>query len=192
VLITAATGGAGLGAIQLARLLGATVIAATRSAAKKQPLLDAGAHHVIIADKESLAARVKEITKGQGANLIFDPIAGPTLPALAEAVAWGGQIVLYGALGGVDTPYPLWTALARNFSLRAYIVYNYCGLSTLGLPRKEEAFGRAIAVIHEHLAAGRLKPIIAKIFPLDQIQAAHHYMESNQQLGKIVVTSGAS
>jgi NADPH:quinone reductase-like Zn-dependent oxidoreductase len=58
----------------------------------------------------------------------------------------------------------------------------------VGLPRNEEAFARAKAFILDNLAAGNLKPVIAKTFPLIQIQQAHRYMESNQQLGKIVVT----
>ena len=187
VLITAATGGAGLGAIEVARLLGAVAIATTRSASKQQALLDSGADHVIVTSKEDLGSRVKEITGGRGADLIFDPIAGDTLPTLAEAVAWGGQIILYGALGGTNVPYPLFAAFARNFTLRSYVVYSFCGLETLGLRRNEEAFARAVQFINENLASGKLKPVIARIFPLSEIQEAHRYMESNQQLGKIVI-----
>ena len=187
VLITAATGGAGLGAIEFARLLGAVAIATTRSASKQQALLDSGADHVIVTSKEDLGSRVKEITGGRGADLIFDPIAGDTLPTLAEAVAWGGQIILYGALGGTNVPYPLFAAFARNFTLRSYVVYSFCGLETLGLRRNEEAFARAVQFINENLASGKLKPVIARIFPLSEIQEAHRYMESNQQLGKIVI-----
>ena len=187
VLITAATGGAGLGAIEVARLLGAVAIATTRSASKQQALLDSGADHVIVTSKEDLGSRVKEITGGRGADLIFDPIAGDTLPTLAEAVAWGGQIILYGALGGTNVPYPLFAAFARNFTLRSYVVYSFCGSETLGLRRNEEAFARAVQFINENLASGKLKPAIAKIFPLSEIQEAHRYMESNQQLGKIVI-----
>jgi len=187
VLITAATGGAGLGAIEVARLLGAVAIATTRSASKQQALLDLRADHVIVTSKEDLGSRVKEITGGRGADLIFDPIAGDTLPTLAEAVAWGGQIILYGALGGTNVPYPLFAAFARNFTLRSYVVYSFCGLETLGLRRNEEAFARAVRFINENLASGKLQPLIAKIFPLSEIQEAHRYMESNQQLGKIVI-----
>jgi len=187
VLITAATGGAGLGAIEVARLLGAVAIATTRSASKQQALLDLRADHVIVTSKEDLGSRVKEITGGRGADLIFDPIAGDTLPTLAEAVAWGGQIILYGALGGTNVPYPLFAAFARNFTLRSYVVYSFCGLETLGLRRNDEAFARAVQFINENLASGKLQPVIAKIFPLSEIQEAHRYMESNQQLGKIVI-----
>jgi NADPH:quinone reductase-like Zn-dependent oxidoreductase len=188
ILITAATGGAGLGAIEMARLLGATTIATTRSASKKQALLDAGADHVIVTNDENLVERVKEITGGKGADVIFDPIAGDTLPILAEAVAWGGQIILYGTLNGANVPYPLFAAFLRNFSLRTYMVYSFCGLPTLGIPRNEEAFARAVKFINDKLASGKLKPVVAKTFPFSQIQEAHRFMESNQQLGKIVVT----
>ena len=188
VLITAATGGAGLGAIEMAPLLGATSIVTTRSASKKQALLDAGADHVIVASGENLVERVKAVTNGKGAGVIFDPIARDTLPMLAEAVAWGGQIILYGALNGANVPYPLFAGFLRNFTLRTYMVYNFCGLATLGLPRNEEAFARAVKFINENLASGKLRPAIARSFPLSQIQEAHRFMESNQQLGKIVVT----
>jgi NADPH:quinone reductase len=188
VLITAATGGAGLGAIEIARLLGATTIATTRSSNKKQPLLDAGANHVIVTGREDLILRTKEITQGTGADVIFDPVAGDTLPNLAEAVAWGGQIILYGALGGASATYPVFAGFLRNFTLRTYMVYNFCGLATLGIRRNEEAFARAVEFINANLASQKLKPAIAKTFPLEAIQEAHRYMESNQQLGKIVVT----
>jgi NADPH:quinone reductase-like Zn-dependent oxidoreductase len=188
VLITAATGGAGLGAIQIAKLLGASVIATTRSASKKTRLLKAGADHVITTGSEDFLARVKQITGGKGADVIFDPIAGATLPALADAVAWGGQIILYGALDPVPTPYPLWTAFLRNFVLRTYMIYNFVGLPSVGLKRNEEAFSRAVKFINAALASGRLKPIIAKTFPLSEIREAHRYLESNQQVGKVVVT----
>ena len=188
VLITAASGGSGVGSIQMARLLGATVIATTRSAEKEKALLEAGAQHVIVTGNKNLALRVMELTGRKGADVIFDPIAGPSLPSLAEAVAWGGQIILYGALDSVDTPYPLLTAFARNFSLRTYLLYNYCGLPDLRLPRNEEAFQRATKFIRQNLTEGKLKPIIAKTFPLSLVREAHQYMESNQQLGKIVLT----
>jgi NADPH:quinone reductase-like Zn-dependent oxidoreductase len=164
VLLTAATGGAGLGAIQVARLLGATVIATTRSSAKKQSLLDAGAHHVIVTGEENLVARVKEITRDKGADVIFDPVAGRSLPVVAEAVAWGGQIILYGALGGQETPYPLSTGFARNFTLRTFLVYNYSGLPEIGLSRNEEAFARAVKFIQQNLADGKLKPLSRRPF----------------------------
>jgi NADPH:quinone reductase-like Zn-dependent oxidoreductase len=85
-------------------------------------------------------------------------------------------------------PHPLWTAFARNFILRTYVVYNYCGLPNAGLPRNEEAFVRAVQFSQQNLTADELKSVIARTFRLTEIREAHRYMESNQQLGKIVVT----
>ena len=120
--------------------------------------------------------------------MIFDPVAGDTLAALAEAVVWGGNIILYGALEGGQVAYPVWTAFARNFTLNSYMVYNYSGMPILGIQRNEEAFSRAVEFVTRNLASRKLKPTIAKTFPLREIRDAHRYMEANQQIGKIVVT----
>ncbi|WP_424138718.1 zinc-dependent alcohol dehydrogenase family protein, partial [Roseomonas chloroacetimidivorans] len=78
VIVTAASSSVGLAAFQIARMVGATVIATTRTSAKKQALLEAGAHHVIATQEEDLAARVMEITGGKGARVVFDPVGGPS------------------------------------------------------------------------------------------------------------------
>src|SRR5262249_6158709 len=124
-------------------------------------------------------------------DVIFDPIAGETLPVLAQAVALGGQIILYGALQGMEPRYPLVLAISRGFTLRAFTVYAYSGNVALGIPRNEEAFERATTFITANLKSGKLKPLIAKKFRLHEIQDAHRYIESNQQLGKVVVITGS-
>ncbi len=188
VLITAASSSTGQSAIEMARLLGAKSIATTRTAAKKQALLDAGANYVIVTDEESVPQRVMEITDGKGAELIYDPVAGDTLTALAESAAWGGKIVIYGSLNDKPMVYPLMTAFRRGFTLQTYTIYAYVGYAGMGVPRNEEAFARGVKFVSDHLTTGALKPVISKTFPLDQIQEAHRYLESNQQIGKIVVT----
>ena len=179
LLITAASSSVGLAAIQIARAAGAVAIATTRGAGKKQALLDAGADHVIVTDDESLTERVMALTDGRGADLVFDPVAGPMLTSLAEATALGGTIFVYGALASEPTPYPLMAALGRGLSIRGYTLFEV----TSDAARME----RAKRFVYDGLAAGELKPIVAKTFPLDDIVEAHRYMESNQQIGKIVV-----
>ncbi|MFI7611144.1 zinc-dependent alcohol dehydrogenase family protein [Nonomuraea terrae] len=104
VLITAASSSVGIAAIQTARHLGATPIATTRTAAKKQRLLDAGAAHVIVTDDQDVATTVKDITGGAGVRLAFDPIAGPGVDDIARAIAPGGRLVVYGKLDPRPTP----------------------------------------------------------------------------------------
>jgi NADPH:quinone reductase-like Zn-dependent oxidoreductase len=178
-LITAASSSVGLAAIQIAKASGATAIATTRGAAKKQALLDAGADHVIVTDEESLPERVAAITEGKGANLVFDPVAGPMLEQLAEATTQHGTIFVYGALAMKPTPFPLFPALAKGLSIRGYTLFELTGTP--------DGMQAAKRFVYDGLANGSLKPLVAKTFSLDDIADAHRYMESNQQIGKIVV-----
>jgi len=179
VLITAASSSVGLAAIQIANLVGAIPIAATRTSAKRDALLAAGAAHVVATAEEDLAARVRAITGGTGARVVFDPIGGPGVEVLAHATAREGIIFQYGALSPDPTPFPR-VALGNAIAMRGYI---YSEITTD--PRRLEAAKRFIV---DGLASGALHPIVAKTFPLEAIADAHRYLESNQQVGKIVVT----
>ncbi|MFF5139537.1 zinc-binding dehydrogenase [Streptomyces sp. NPDC013157] len=111
VLITAASSSVGLAAIQIARHVGAIPIATTRGPGKRQRLLEAGAAHVIVTDEEDLPARIEEFTGGEGVRPAFDPVAGPGVETLAQGIAPGGFLVVYGALDPRPTPLPK----ARSF-----------------------------------------------------------------------------
>jgi NADPH:quinone reductase-like Zn-dependent oxidoreductase len=180
VVITAASSSVGLAAIQIANRIGAVPIATTRTQAKRQAILDAGAAHVIVTDEEDLVARVRDITASAGARVVFDPVAGPAVERLAEAMADGGILIEYGLLSGEPTPFPLFQALTRSLTVRGY-VYS----EIVKDPAKRAA---AKTFILEGLGSGALRPIIDRTFPFDAIVEAHRYLESNQQMGKIVVT----
>jgi len=180
VLITAAASSVGLAAIQLANAVGARPIATTRKKDKIQALLDAGAAAVIDSSEGNLVGEVKRLTAGKGANIIFDPVVGPGLADLCEAAAPLANVFVYGVLDPRPAPFPLFAALSKNLTLRAY---------QLGLiVRNPERLERAKAWILQHIAAGKLKPTIARLFPFRQMVEAHRFMESNEQIGKIVVT----
>jgi NADPH:quinone reductase-like Zn-dependent oxidoreductase len=104
VLITASSSSVGIASIEIARAEGAISIATTRTSKKKAELVAAGANHVIVTDEEDLVARVNSITSGKGARIIFDPIAGSGLEALAAAASLGGTIFEYGALSTEPRP----------------------------------------------------------------------------------------
>jgi NADPH:quinone reductase-like Zn-dependent oxidoreductase len=180
VLIRAASSSVGLAAIQLANWAGAVPIAATRTGAKAAALKAHGAKHVIATEESDLVAEVHRITGGKGVRIVFDPVGGPDVESLAQAAAEEGIIIIYGGLSGRPTPYPHWPAALKGLSLRGWVASS--------IWNKPEKFARNRDLILKGLAEGRLKPVIAKTFPLDQIVEAHRYLESNQQLGKIVVT----
>jgi NADPH:quinone reductase-like Zn-dependent oxidoreductase len=180
VVVTAASSSVGLAAIQIARMVGATPIAVTRTSEKKQALLEAGATHVIASAEEDLLARLEAIAGTGGVRVVFDPIGGPAFVPLTAAMARGGILIEYGALSPEPTPFPLFAVLGKSLTLRGYLVHEITGD-----PIRLQA---AKTFVLGGLESGVLKPIIAKVFPFEEIVAAHCYLESNQQFGKIVVT----
>lgn len=180
VLITAASSSVGLAAIQIAKSIGATAIATTRGPSKKQALLEAGADHVIVTSEESLARKTLKLTGGKGVRIIFDPVAGAILDKLVKAAAVGGTIIEYGWLSMEPTPLPLGEAMGKGLSIRGYTLFEISG--------NPEKLAKGKQFVYDGLNSGAFKPIIAKTFKLEEIVEAHRYMESNAQIGKIVVT----
>lgn len=180
VVITAASSSVGIAAIEIAKAEGAISIATTRTSRKKAELLALGARHVIATEEEDLVARVNEITSGKGARIVFDPIGGRGLEALAGAAASSGIIFEYGALSTEPTPFPLFAVLSKHLTIKGYTLFEVVS--------DPAAFPRAKQYVFDHLASGDFKPRIDKTFPLSEIVEAHRYMESNAQIGKIVVT----
>ena len=180
VLITAASSSVGLAAIQIAKAVGARVIATTRNNSKRPFLLDAGADYVVVTDEQDLVESVTAITSENGVNIIFDPIAGPILESLASVAAFGATIFEYGALSGESANFPLFAALAKGLVIRGYTLFE--------IVKSPGALAVAKRYIMEGLESEALTPFIDRTFPLEQISAAHEYMESNRQIGKIVVT----
>jgi len=180
VIITAASSSVGIAAIEMVNAEGAISIAATRTSKKKPILFEVGAVHVIATEEENFVKRVTEITGGNGARVIFDPVAGKGIELLAQAAAQGGTIFEYGALAPEPTPFPLFTALSKGLSVRGYTVREL-----LSAPKSK---AHAEKYVFDHLKTGTFKPRIDRVFPFAQIVEAHRYMESNEQIGKIVVT----
>lgn len=180
VLISAASSSVGLAAIQIAHKAGARAIALTRTSAKRQQLLDAGADDVIATTEEDVAARVQELTNGEGARVIFDPVGGAALADLITAAAHEAHIVLYGVLDSTPTPLNVGEVLFKHLTIRGFELFEI----TTDSQRRAEA----VAFVAEGLANGELTPTVDKTFPLEEIAEAHRYMEASGQVGKIVVT----
>jgi NADPH:quinone reductase-like Zn-dependent oxidoreductase len=180
VLITAASSSVGLAAIQLANAVGAIPIATTRNKAKESPLHEAGAKFVVNTKADGWVEKVREITSDKGVDIAFDPVAGPEVERIAQTMRQEGVIFLYGALSPEPTPFPLFAAIGSNLTIRGFTLF-----SIVTNPERSE---RSKRWVFDQLAAGKLEPVIARTFTLDQIVDAHRYMESNEQFGKIVVT----
>ncbi|QFY60454.1 zinc-dependent alcohol dehydrogenase family protein [Rhizobium grahamii] len=180
VVVSAASSSVGIAAFQIARSVGATVIATTRTSAKAEALRDAGAHHVIATAEEDLPARVMEITEGKGARVVFDPIGGPAIAQLADCMSVGGILLEYGALSADEGPFPQFAVLGKSLTLKGYLYTEIVSDNAI--------LDRAKAFINDGLRSGALDPLIARTFAFEQIQEATRFLESNEQIGKIVVT----
>lgn len=180
VIVPAASSSVGIAAIQLANWAGAVSIAATRTSDKVAALKAVGAAHVIATEEEDLVTRVMEITGGKGARCAFDPVGGPYVDTLARALAERGILFIYGGLSGQPTPYPHWPMAFKGCSMRGWVaseIWNH--------PHRFEAAREKIVA---GLAGGQLSPVIAEVFHgLDSLVEANRYLESNAQVGKVVV-----
>jgi NADPH:quinone reductase-like Zn-dependent oxidoreductase len=187
VLITAAASSVGIAAIQVANRVGATPIATTRRAAKRDRLLAAGAAHVITTDEGGLVERVRELTGGRGAELVFDGISGDGLGELAAAVAKEGTLITYGFLGTKDTARGTFAATPPPFPMTNWSINMrwYAAFDTMFDP---ERLRRAKQFVLSGLRAGSLTPVVDRTFDLAEIAEAHRYLEASAQVGKVVVT----
>ena len=180
VIIPAASSSVGVAAIQIAKEEGALSIAATRTSKKREQLHDLGADHVIATAEEDLIGRVMEITSGKGARVIFDPVAGPFVEQLVGAAANHGILIEYGALSLQPTPFPLGPAMHKQLTMRGYTLREINADPDLTRTAREYVFDR--------VADGRFQIKIAKTFPFADTIKAYQYLESNEQIGKIVIT----
>jgi len=181
VIVRAASSSVGIAAIQLANWAGSVSIACTRTSDKADALRAHGAAHVVATEEEDLVARVMAITGGTGARTAFDPVGGPYVDTLAQALAPRGILFVYGGLSEQPTPYPHWPCAMKGLSMRGWVaseIWNH--------PHRYKAAQEKILA---GLAGGQLKPVIAREFHgLEQLVAANEFLESNQQVGKVVVT----
>jgi NADPH:quinone reductase-like Zn-dependent oxidoreductase len=181
VLITAASSGVGLAAIQMARQEGAIPIALTRRSRKADALLQAGAAHVIATEEKDVKDEVKQLTGGKGARVVFDAVGGPSFAKLVSATSMDGLVLTYGVLSKEMNSFPAIQVLRRRLTIRGFAAN-----STLDDDARLNALK---SYILPGLASGAFKPRIAKTYPFESIVDAHRYLESNEQFGKVVVTT---
>lgn len=181
ILVTAATSSVGLAAIAVANRVGAVPIATSRSSSKAGALSDAGAAHVVATAEEDLVDRVLEITDGRGCEHVFDAVAGPGVADLAKATAKGGIVTIHGLLSGQPTIFPAETL--PDLWMRTYTLF--------AMTFDEQRLRRAGAFVGAGLRDGSFVPQVDRVFDdLDQVVEAHRYLESNAQVGKIVLLPG--
>lgn len=182
LLVQGGTSGIGVTAIQLAKAWGATVIATAGSDEKCAACIALGADHAINYRSQDFAAEVMRITAKRGVNVVLDMVAGPYVAREISCMAEDGRIVMIAVQGGVEAQIDAGVVMRKRLTVTG---------STLR-PRPV-AFKAAIAQalrqnVWPWLEAGQVKPVIFKVFPAEQAAQSHTLMESNEHIGKLVLT----
>jgi NADPH:quinone reductase-like Zn-dependent oxidoreductase len=192
VVITAASSSMGVGAIQVAKRLGGKTIVVTRSESKKQGLRAAGADHVVVAGTDDVQDEILDVTEDEGADVIYDGVGGPGLEELVWATRRFGRLVVYGYLGAMEeaTRLPLGACFLRGLNLHpTYKIFDFTGHRRLSIPQNRAAVDRARRFVFDGLNEGVFQPKVDRVFKsLDQYAAAHEYMVTDRQIGKVVVS----
>ena len=171
VLVLGGASGVGSAAIQIAKLFGSTVIATGGNEDKLALSTELGADHVINHSKEVIHERVGEITDRWGVDIVFEHVGEATWNSSLRSLAKGGRLVTCGATTGPKGAVDMRHLFSKHQSVMG---------STMG---DAAAFTELLALLKE----GRLKPVLDKTFPMSEIGEAHRYLESRQQLGKVVL-----
>jgi NADPH2:quinone reductase len=181
LLVLGASGGVGLAAIEIGKLMGARVIAAASSADKLAIAHEHGADELINYREENLRDRVLELTGRKGVDVVFDPVGGAAFEQCVRCIGWEGRILIIGFASGDIPKVATIMILVKNFSVVGVVFgehsFRYPSETRLRLTR-----------LLKHAGEGKLRPRIWKTYPLAEVPAALAEVKNRQVVGKIVVT----
>jgi len=180
VLVLGASGGVGSAAIEIAKAMGAQVIAAASTAEKLEYCKSLGADHVINYDTEDLRERVKEITGGKGVDVVYDPVGDKYTEPAFRSLGYHGRHLVVGFAAGEIPAIPINLALLSERS----IIGVYVGAWA---PRAGKDMVTLIQLLNMWLKTGKIKPKVTKTYVLDQAKEALHYAASRNLVGKALI-----
>jgi NADPH:quinone reductase len=180
LLVLGAAGGVGLTAVEIGKILGARVIAAAGGDEKLAVARSRGADALVDYRTESIRDRVRALTDGKGADVVFDPVGGDAFDQALRAVNWEARMLVIGFAGGRIQAVPANLILVKNISVIGVV----WGAQA---ERDPALISRYLAELLRWWGAGRLKPLVAKTFPLAEAAAAMNALLSRQYAGKIVL-----
>ena len=174
MLVQAAGSGVSVAGIQIAKMYGARVLATAGSDAKLERALELGADEAFSYRDVDVAREVKTRTGGQGVEVVFDHVGSATWQGSVRALAWQGRLVTCGATTGAEAAVDLRHLFFKSLSLLG---------STMG--RRGD-----LITILDHVASGRLRAVVEKTLPWEEVREAHRLLEERSVFGKVVLTLG--
>lgn len=180
LLVHGSTGGVGLAAVEVGKLLGATVIATSASDEKLKAVKERGADHVLNVTK-GFREQVKELTDGKGADVIYDPVGGDVFDESVRCIAWNGRLLIIGFTSGRIPSVPVNMPLIKGCSVVGVRAGEYGR-------RDPEAGKENIKAIDSWASEGKIDPYVCATFPLERAVDAMRMLQDRQAVGKVVLT----
>ncbi len=178
VLVHGAAGGVGLAAVEVAKAMGAQVIATASTPEKRALAREHGADHAI--PYEDFRQRVKEISQGRGVHVVFDPVGGPIFEPSLRCLAWEGRLLVIGFASGTIPSVPAGLALVKNVSILGLYWGSY-------VERAPQVLADSLEHLFRWYVEGRLRPHVSAIYPLEKAREALQALQRRQAMGRIVV-----
>jgi NADPH2:quinone reductase len=180
LLVHGAGGGVGLAAVEMGKMLGATVIAAASSEEKLAVAQTRGADHLVLYSREPFRDVVKRITDGRGADVVFDPVGGEIFENSVRCIAWGARILVIGFTGGIG--------LART-NLLLIKGASVVGVRAGEAVRRNPALGEVrLKALHEWAEAGKIRPNVSHRLPLESYAEAMRLLVDRKAIGRVALT----
>lgn len=182
LVVLGAGGGVGTAACQLGKAYGARVIGCARGKEKLEAARQAGADELVDYDSEDLKARLKELTGGKGADVVYDAVGGGYSEPAMRALGWGGRFLVIGFAAGDIPKMPLNLALLNSRDIRGVFWGAWAGQ----FPQEN---GKNMAELFELYVAGKIKPMVSASYPLDDVTKAFDDLMQRRVKGKVVLTA---
>jgi len=183
LLVLGAAGGVGLTAVEIGKVMGAKVIACAGGAEKLGIAQQHGADHLIDYSREDIRERVKAITGGHGADVVYDPVGGDAFDASLRSIAWGGRIIIIGFAAGRIPQIPANIVLVKNIDIVGFYWGSYQS-------RNPELIRRSFTQLLRWADEGKLKPHISQQTDLKDVAQALETLRQRKSTGKVVLTTG--
>src|SRR5712671_3234218 len=180
LLVFGAAGGVGLTAVEIGKAMGATVIACANGPEKLAIAKEHGADHLIDYSREDIRERVKAITGGRGADVVYDPVGGDAFDASLRSVAWGARVIIIGFASGRVPQIPANIVLVKNIDVIGFYWGSY-------QTNKPELLRSGFAQLLRWFAEGKLRPSISHRFNLDRVAQAIETLRERRSIGKVVI-----
>jgi NADPH:quinone reductase len=180
VVVLGAAGGVGLAAVELARVLGARVLAAASSPAKLDVCREAGAEALVDYDAEDLKVRIKEIVGAAGADVVIDPVGGPYAEQALRSTRWGGRFVTVGFASGEIPRIPLNLVLLKGVIVKGFEIRTYSMYAPEQSRRDDEE-------LDELFRNGTVRPHVSTVYPLSRVGDALADLAERRAIGKVVI-----